>query len=128
MELVAFSELYSIWIQVYESWGSQQPIITVSTADGRVTIAILFRGDHYDRKITRFHEETDLIEYKKLSDIDSDKIALAHIKRIERDYDYVNEYPTRYTDKTMKFILEYLKDSKFLEAIEELRLKKNNAF
>ena len=44
----------------------------------------------------RFHEETDLIEYKEFSDIDSDEIVSAHIRRIERDYINVNEYPTRY--------------------------------
>ena len=127
VELVAFSELYNIQIQVYDSLGSQQPITTVSTADGRVTITILFSGDHYDSLIPRFHEETDLIEYKELSDIDNEEIAPAHIRKIERDNVYVNEYPTRYTDETMKSILEYLKDSKFPEAIEELRRKKNTA-
>ena len=127
VELVAFSELYNIQIQVYDSLGSQQPINTVSTADGRVTITILFSGDHYDSLIPRFHEETDLIEYKELSDIDNDEIAPVYIRKIERDNVYVNEYPTRYTDETMKSILEYLKDSKFPEAIEELRRKKNTA-
>ena len=113
VELVAFSELYNIQIQVYDSLGSQQPITTVSTADGRVIITILFSGDHYDSLIPGFHEVTDLIEYKELSDINSDEIAPAHIRKIERDDVYVNEYPTRYTDETIKSILEYLKDSKF---------------
>ena len=60
-----------------------------------------------------------------MCDKDSDEIAPTHIRRIERDDVYVNEYPTRYTDETMKSILEYLKDSKFSEAIEELRRKKS---
>ena len=81
VELVAFSELYNIQIQVYGFLGSQQPLTPVSTADGRVTITILFSGDHTDIIIPRFHEETDLIEYKELSDIDSYEIAPAHIKR-----------------------------------------------
>ena len=125
VELVAFSELNNMPIQVYDSLCSQQPIATVSTANGRITIAILFSSDHYDSLIPRFHEETDLIEFKELPDIDSDEIFLTHIRRIERDYVYVNQYPTRYADETMKSILEYLKDSKFPEAIEELRSEKN---
>ena len=125
VELVAFSELYNKQIQVYDSLGSQQLITTVSTADGRVTITILFSGDHYNSLIPRFHKENDLIEYKELSDINNDEIAPAHIRKIERDDVYVNEYPTKYTDETIKSILEYLKDSKFPEAIEELRRKKN---
>ena len=64
VELVLFSELDNIQIQVYDSLGSQQFIITVSTADGRVTITILFSGYHYDSLIPRFHKEADLIEYK----------------------------------------------------------------
>ena len=95
-------------IQVYESLGSQQPITTVSTADGRTTITISISDDHYESLVSRFHEETDLIEYKKLSDIESDEIASAHIKRIERDYVYANKYPTRYTDETIKSIFKYL--------------------
>ena len=67
----------------------------------------------------------DLIEYKELSDIDSDEIAPDHIRKIERYDVYVNEYSTRYTDETMKSIFEYLKDSKFPEAIKELRREKN---
>ena len=60
----------------------------------------------------------DLIEYKELSNIDSDEIVSAHIRRIERDNLYANEYPSRYIYETIKFILEYLKDSKFPKAIE----------
>ena len=45
VELVAFSELYNIHIQVYGLLGSQQLITTISTADGRVRIIILFSGD-----------------------------------------------------------------------------------
>ena len=59
MELVVFSGLFNIQIQVYDSLGSQQPIVPASTADRRVTIAILFSNDHYDSLIPRFHEETD---------------------------------------------------------------------
>ena len=125
VESVAFLELNNMPIQVNDSFGSQQPIATVSTENWRITIAILFSSNHYDSLIPRFHEEADLIEFKELSDIDSDEIAPTHIRRKERDYDYINQYPTRYTDETMKSILEYLKDSKFHEAIEELRREKN---
>ena len=45
VELVAFSKLYSIQIQVYDSLASQPPITTASTTDGRVKIAILFSSD-----------------------------------------------------------------------------------
>ena len=85
----------------------------------------MFSGDHYDSLILRSHKETDLIEYKELSNIDSNGIVSAHIRRIERYYFFAIEFPYSYTDETMKSFLEYLKDSKFNEAIEELRRKKN---
>ena len=94
VELVAFSELFNIQIQVYDSLSSQQPITTVSTVDGGVTIVILFSGYHDDSQIPRFHEETDLIEHKELSDTDNDEIATAHIRKTERDDVYVYECPT----------------------------------
>ena len=77
----------------------------------------MFSGDHYDSLFTRFHKATDLIEYKELSNIDSNGIVSAHIRRVERYYFFAIEYPTSYTDETMKYFLEYLKDSKFNEAI-----------
>ena len=55
--LVVFSELYNIQIQVYDSLGLQKLIIIVSTANGRVTIAILLIGDHYDSLIPRFYKK-----------------------------------------------------------------------
>ena len=83
----------------------------------------MFSRDNYDSLIPKFHEETDLIEYKELFDKYSDKIASAQIRRKERNGVYVNRYPTRYTHETIKSILEYLKDIKFPEAIEELKKK-----
>ena len=36
-----------------------------------------------------------------------------------------NYYPTKYSNETLKSILEYLKDGKYSEGIEEMRRKKN---
>ena len=36
-----------------------------------------------------------------------------------------NEYPTQYSNETLKSILEYLKNGKYPEGIEEMRRKKN---
>ena len=68
----------------------------------------------------------NLIEYKELSNIDFDEIAHVHIRRIERDYVYANDYPTRYTADAIKSILKYLKDCKFPEAIKELKKEEHS--
>ena len=36
-----------------------------------------------------------------------------------------NYYPTKYSNETLKSILEYLKNGKYPEGIEEMRRKKN---
>ena len=36
-----------------------------------------------------------------------------------------NDYPTKYPYKTLKYILEYLKNGKYPEGIEEMRRIKN---
>ena len=47
-EIVAFSEIYSVKIHIFDSIASQEPITRVVTADGDYKISILFSGDHYD--------------------------------------------------------------------------------
>ena len=46
--IVAFSEIYSVQIQIFDLIASQEHITRVVTADGDYTISILFSGDHYD--------------------------------------------------------------------------------
>ena len=36
-----------------------------------------------------------------------------------------NDYPTKYSNETLKSILQYLKNGKYPEGIEEMRRKKN---
>ena len=47
-EIVAFSEIYSVQIHIFDSIASQEPITRVVTVDGDYTICILFSDDHYD--------------------------------------------------------------------------------
>ena len=46
--IVAFSEIYSVQIHIFDWIASQEPITRVVTADGDYTISILFSGHHYD--------------------------------------------------------------------------------
>ena len=47
-EIVAFSEIYSVQIHIFDSTASQEPIIRVVTADGDYKICILLSGYQYD--------------------------------------------------------------------------------
>ena len=47
-EIVAFSEIYSVQIHIFDSIASQEPITRVVIADGDYIISILFSGHHYD--------------------------------------------------------------------------------
>ena len=48
LEIVAFLEIYSVQIHIFDSIVSQEPITRVVTADGDYTISILFSGHHHD--------------------------------------------------------------------------------
>ena len=40
------------------------------------------------------------------------------------NYNLPNDYPTKYSNERLKSILEYLKDGKYHEGIEEMRRKR----
>ena len=58
-EIVAFSEIYSVHIHIFDSIASQEPITRVVTADGNYTISILFSGDHYDCLIPKNYDKAN---------------------------------------------------------------------
>ena len=47
-EIVAFSEIYDVQIQVFDSLAAQQPIVRITTAERGLTLSLLFSSDHYD--------------------------------------------------------------------------------
>ena len=47
-EIVAFSEIYSVQIHIFDSIASQEHITRVITADGDYTMSIFFSDHHYD--------------------------------------------------------------------------------
>ena len=60
-ELITFSELYSVQIQIFDSIRSEQHITTVTTPNDAGTISILFSQDHYDSLVFR-SEENEVIK------------------------------------------------------------------
>ena len=46
-EIVAFSEIHDVQIQVFDSLAAQHPIIRKTTAEGGLKLSLLFSGDHY---------------------------------------------------------------------------------
>ena len=48
----------------------------------------------------------------------------ADVKELIRNDSLLNDYPTKYSNETLKFILEYLKNGKYPEGIEEIRREK----
>ena len=106
-------------------YSTQEPITRVVTADGDYTISILFSGDHYDCLILKNDDKSN-----RNADFNVDKEDLknkshAAVKELIRNYNLPNDYPTKYSNETLKSILEYLKNGKYHEGIEEMRRKKN---
>ena len=50
---------------------------------------------------------------------------LAGLVQIIRENKFLNDYSIKYTDETLRSILNYLKDGKYPESIENLRKSKN---
>ena len=124
-EIVAFSEIYDVQIQVFDSLAAQQPIERITTAEGGLTLSLLFSGDHYDWLIPKFEgdQEPEINHIVKKEDLENKKPA--DLKQIIRENKFPNDYSTKYTDETLRSILNYLKDGKYPESIENLRKSKN---
>ena len=46
-EIVAFSEIYAVQIQVFDSLAAQHPIVRITNAEEGLKLSLLFSGDHY---------------------------------------------------------------------------------
>ena len=46
-EIVAFSEIYDVQIQVFDSLAAQHPIVRITNAEEGLTLSLLSSGDHY---------------------------------------------------------------------------------
>ena len=125
-EIVAFSEIYSVQIHIFDSIASQEPITRVVTADGEYTISILFSGDHYDYLIPKNDDKANRNEDYNVDKEDLKSKSHADVKELIRNVNLPNYYPTKNTNETLKSILEYLKNGKYPEGIEEMRRKEWN--
>ena len=123
-EIVAFSEIYDVQIQVFDSLAAQQPIVRITTAEGGLTLSLLFSGDHYDWLMPKFEgdQEPEINHIVKKEDLENKKPA--DLKQIIRENKFPNDYSTKYTDETLRRILDYLKDGKYPESIENLGSQK----
>ena len=123
-EIVAFSEIYSIQIHIFDSIASQESITRVVTADGNYTISILFSGDHYDCLIPKNNDKANRKADYNVDKEDLKNKSHADVKELIRNDNLPNDYPTKYFNETLKSILEYLKNGKHHEGIEEMRREK----
>ena len=46
-EIFAFSEIYDVQIQVFDSLAAQRPIVKITTAEEGLKLSLLFSGYHY---------------------------------------------------------------------------------
>ena len=123
-EIVAFSEIYSVQIHIFDSIASQEHIIRVVTADGDYKISILLSGDHYDCLIPKINDKANRKVDYNVDKEDLKNKSHADVKELIRNDNFPNDYPTKYSNETLKSILEYLKNGKYPEGIEEARKKR----
>ena len=68
-------------------------------------------------------QEPEINHIVKKEDLENKKPA--NLKQIIRENRFPNDYSTKYTDETLRSILDDLKDGKYPESIENLRKSKN---
>ena len=124
-EIVTFSEIYSVQIHIFDSIVSQEPITRVVTADGDYTISILFSDDHYNCLIPKNDDKANRNADYNVDKEDLKNKSHADVKELIRNDNLPNDYPTKYSNGTLKYILEYFKNGKYPEGVEEMRRKKN---
>ena len=112
-EIVAFSEIYSVQIYIFDSIASQEPITREVTADGDYIISILFSGDHYDCLISKNDGKANRNTDYNVDKEDLKNKSHADVKELIRNDNLPNDYPTKYSNETLKSILEYLKNGKY---------------
>ena len=125
LEIVVFSEFYCVQIHIFDSIASQEPITRVVTADGNYTISILFSGHHYECLIPKNDDKSNRNTDYNVDNEDLKNKSYADVKELIRKDNLPNDYPTKYSNETLKSILEYLKNGEYLEGIEEMRRKNN---
>ena len=104
---------------------SLRSLSRIVTADGEYTISILFSGINYDCLIPKNDDKTNKNAECNVDKEDLKNKSHADVKELIRNDNLSNYYPTKYSNKTLKSILEYLKNEKYPEGIEEMRRKKN---
>ena len=124
-EIFVFSKIYNVQIHIFDLIASQEPITRVVTADGNNTISILFSGDHYDCLIPKNDDKANRNADYNVDKEDLKNKSHTDVKELIRNDNLPNHYPTKYSKKTLKSIVEYLKNGKYPDGIEEIRRKKN---
>ena len=103
---------------------TQEPFTRVVTADGNYTISILFSGDHYDCLIPKNDDKSNRNADYNVDKEDLKNKSHADVKESIRNDNLLNDYPIKYSNETLKSILEYLENGKYPEGIEEIRREK----
>ena len=79
-EIVAFSEIYSVQIHIFDSIASQESITRVVTAVGDYAISILFSGDNNDCLIPKNDDKANRnADYN----VDKDNQKINHMQMLK---------------------------------------------
>ena len=80
-----------------------------------ITNCLIFKNDGKANRNADFNVDKEDLKNKSHADV----------KELIRNYNLPNDYPTKYSNETLKSILKYLKNGKYHKGIEEMRRKKN---
>ena len=123
-ELIVFIEIYNVQISIFDSIASERSLTRVTTTSGENSIFLLFSGVHYDSLIPKGQE--NIVELgDHVSNSKPKYLIHSDLKTSQIDEAFSNEYSTKYTEFTLKFILLYLRSKEYPNIIEDIRKWKN---
>ena len=107
-EVVAFSELYNVTVNIYERFTSQTPDNRYVAGIKAPEISLFYRnGNHYDSFFVR-NTNQNVRPYKRIKKKEYLNWSLTKIEKSNKNKYFRGDYATVYSNQTISGIFNYL--------------------
>ena len=119
-EVVAFSELYNVTVNIYERFTSQTPDNRYVAGINAPEINLFYRnGNHYDSLFMR-NTNQNVRPYKRIKKKEYLNWSLTKIEKSNKNKYFRGDYATVYSNQTISGIFDYLLNGKYPKEITDI--------
>ena len=119
-EVVAFSELYNVTVNIYERFTSQTPDNRYVAGINSPEINLFYRnGNHYDSLFVR-NTNQNVRPYKRIKKKEYLNWSLIKIEKSNKNKYFRGDYATVYSNQTISGIFDYLLNDKYPKEITDI--------